>query len=291
MANTVKLEQSRKIERWMEENKRTTPPSAASKNEAERKLGQNLHHIKEFIKKYLDLETEEEKEEFRKQYPEIEEIIEIVNRIEPIYLQNAKEIKRWMQLIGKNRKPSRNSKNETERMLARKLHYIKIVIKNYNNLSPEEQEGYKKKHPEIEEVIEIVDWIDKNSVSKQLINVRKVREWMKEKNTDKPPTIVSQNLTEKKLGRAYQNAKSKLIKPFYDLETEEEKEEYRKQHPELEEVMEIVKKIETNNPRKNGLRKAKEKRDIAIDEKEKAKKLQEEVMQKINTKEGITHDK
>ena len=51
MANTVKLEQSRKIERWMEENKRTTPPSAASKNETERKLGQNLHHIKEFIKK------------------------------------------------------------------------------------------------------------------------------------------------------------------------------------------------------------------------------------------------
>ena len=55
--------------------------------------------------------------------------------------------------------------------------------------------------------------------------------------------------------------------------------------------MDIVRKIEASNPRKNGLRKAKEKRDNAMEKKEKAKKVQEEVMQKINTKEGITHDK
>lgn len=289
MANTVKLEQAKEIEKWMKENKKTQPPSAASKDETERKLGQNLHHIKEFLKKYYELETEEEKEAFRNKFPEVEEIIEIVNKIEPIYFQNAKEIKRWMQLMVKNRKPSRNSKNE--RRLARNLHYIRIVIKKYNSLSEKEQEEYRKKHPEIEEVISIVNWIDSNDLSKHLINARKVRDWMEEKNTDKPPTVVSQDLTEKKLARAYQNAKSKLIKPFLDLETEEEQEEYKRQHPELEEVMDIVRKIETNNPRKKCLKKAKEKRDNAREKKKEAEKLQEEIKQKLNTKEGEFYDK
>ena len=52
---------------------------------------------------------------------------------------------------------------------------------------------------------------------------------------------------EQRLGSALKNIRSHLTKPYIELETEEEKEEYRKEHPELDDVMEIIEWIDENN--------------------------------------------
>ena len=55
------------------------------------------------------------------------------------------------------------------------------------------------------------------------------------------------SLEEKKLGQFLANIRQGLIKPYNKLETEAEKEEYRKEHPELDDVMEIIEWIDENN--------------------------------------------
>ena len=54
---------------------------------------------------------------------------------------------------------------------------------------------------------------------------------------------------EKRLGIALNTIRMHLIKPYLKLETEEEKEQYNREHPELEKVMAIVEEIDRNNPR------------------------------------------
>ena len=91
------------------------------------------------------------------------------------------------------------------------------------------------------------------------INILKIKEWMDKNNTTSPP-IYKQNKdktrTEEEitLGGALNNIRFQLIKPYLMLETEEEKEEYKRRHPELEEVMAMVEEIDRNNPNKKKIR-------------------------------------
>jgi len=87
----------------------------------------------------------------------------------------------------------------------------------------------------------IVEEID---IPTHLRNARAIKNWMEKNNTTKIPSSRSKDEKEKTLGIALNSIKQGLIKPYTKLETEEEIEEYKKEHPELEEVMEIVQWIE-----------------------------------------------
>ena len=90
--------------------------------------------------------------------------------------------------------------------------------------------------------MKIIEWIDKNNVkvkedSQYYWHVLAIKEWMEKNNTTKPPRAQNQDKTIPKeegiLGSQLSAIRQQLIKPYSKLKTEEEKEEYKKQHPEL----------------------------------------------------------
>ena len=117
--------------------------------------------------------------------------------------------------------------------------------------------------------------------------LRFIRYVMEERETKKPPRIkgIEVSKEEKRLGKALDAIRQYLIKPYESLRTEKEKEEFRKKHPELEEIMAIIDEIDMNNPKREILEKAKRTRDKARRKKEEAKALQERVKEELSKKE------
>ena len=69
----------------MTKNNTTRPPRANGSNvsEEEKRLGQALSKIrKNLVKKSKELKSQEEINEFRKKYPNLDEVIEIVDSID-----------------------------------------------------------------------------------------------------------------------------------------------------------------------------------------------------------------
>ena len=249
---------ARKIKAWMEERETTKPPSRSAKEPGEKRLGTALKSIRqELIKPYIELKTEEEKEKYRTNHPELEEVLEIIkwideNNLSP-YLVNARDIKKWMEGKKTTKPPSKNVKEPEEKRLGNALFSIRQkLLKPYIGLKTEEErEKFRANHPELEEVQEIVKWIDENNLSPYLVNARDIKKWMEEKGTTKPPSRSAKDLKEIKLGRALFTIRQILIKPYLELKTEEEKTKYREEHPELEEVLQIVTEIDLNSGNKN----------------------------------------
>ena len=254
----VYLINARKIKAWMEERGTTKPPAKSAKEPGEKRLGTALGTIRqELIKPYIELKTKEEREKYRANHPELEEVLEIVkwideNNLSP-YLVNARDIKKWMEEKGTTKLPSKIAKEPEEKRLGNALFSIRQkLIKPYIELKTEEErEKYRANHPELEEVQEIVKWIDENNLSPYLVNARDIKKWMEEKETTKPPSRCAKDLKEKRLGRALFTIRQKLINPYLGLKTEEEKERYREERPELEEVLQIVTEIDLNSGNKN----------------------------------------
>ena len=249
---------ARKIKAWMEERETTKPPSRSAKEPGEKRLGTALKSIRqELIKPYIELKTEEEKEKYRTNHPELEEVLEIIkwideNNLSP-YLVNARDIKKWMERKKTTKPPSKNVKEPEEKRLGNALFSIRQkLLKPYIGLKTEEErEKFRANHPELEEVQEIVKWIDENNLSPYLVNARDIKKWMEEKGTTKPPSRSAKDLKEIKLGRALFTIRQILIKPYLELKTEEEKAKYKEKHPELEEVLQIVTEIDLNSGNKN----------------------------------------
>lgn len=97
----------------------------------------------------------------------------------------------------------------------------------------------------LDNAYEIKKWIEENKCT-YLKNARLIKRWMESKNTTVPPKGSSFDKIEKKLGMALHRIRANLIKPYNNLKTEEEKEEYRRKHPELREVMEIINWVDGN---------------------------------------------
>lgn len=207
------------------------------------------------------------------------------------YLENIRKIKEWMEQNKTTKPPTASAKNAEDRKLGQMISNIRQnVIKPFNLLNTDEERAeFLKKHKGAEEIIEIVNWIDTNNVPVKLQQAREIKRWMEERNTKKPPRIKGTEVSqeEKRLGKALDAIRQYLIKPYESLKTEEEKEEFRKKHPELEEVIAIVQEIDMNNPKREILEKAKRTRDKARRKKEEARALQEKTKKAIKNK-GIS---
>lgn len=167
-----------------------------------------------------------------------------INENKNANLRNAREIKKWMEERETTKPPASSSFDEQEARLGRALVSIRhYLIKPYYNLETEEERRkYREKYPEIEEVMEIVSWIDENKNS-NLRNAQEIKRWMEDNNRTMIPNSRSYNDEERRLGNALSTIKYTLVKPYERLKTEEEKEKYKKEHPELEEILEIIKWI------------------------------------------------
>ena len=248
------LTNARAIKVWIEKSGGTKPPSESSKDAEERRLGRALSTIRrKLIKPYKSLKTDEERESFREKHPEIDEVMKIVgeidkNNISP-YLTNARAIKVWIEESGGTKPPSYGAKDKEEKQLGVKLSTIREkLIKPYKRLeTDEERESFREKHPEIDEVMEIVGEIDRNNIPTNLANARAIKAWIEKSGGTKPPSESSKDAEERRLGRALPRIRRILINPYMSLETDEEKESFREKHPEIDEVMEIVGEIDRNN--------------------------------------------
>ena len=236
----------------MKEHSTTKPPSAASRDDEERKLGLALTDIRrKLIKPYMLLQTEEEKMQFEDEHPEIHKVNSIINEIDrnniSPNLANIREVKAWMDERKTTKPPTSNSKDDEEKRLGGALQRIRQgLVKPYLQLETDEERlQYEEEHPELQEVLEIVNWIDENNISPYLVNARLIKEWVK-KQTEQHLPRRSRNIEgeEKELAKKLGNIRQDLIKPYMALQTEEERTSYRGQHPELDEVMSIISELD-----------------------------------------------
>ena len=256
------LIQLEEIKEWVERQEEPRKPYQNSKDKEENKLAHSWKYIQyKLIKPYLKLSLEE-KQKYQQKYPNIDEAVKIVNEINimtSFHLINLRKIKEWIERQEEPRKPSSISKDKEERKLATKWNYIKCnIIQPYLGISIEkEKEKYKQKYPEIEEIIRMVNEIE-IMASTHLINLRKIKEWIRKQEKPKKPSRTSKDKEEKRFGDILEiNIKYNLIKPYLELKTEKEKERYRQIHPEIDEVMEMVFDIEENYGDKKRIKLAK----------------------------------
>ena len=116
------------------------------------------------INPYKKKTTEEEREQFKEEHPEIDAVLEIIKEIKistsAKYL-NAQRILEWIKRQEKPRIPSQHSKNEEEKKLGVDLGSVRGLIRRYRKKTTEEErEQFREEYPEIDAVLEIVSDID-----------------------------------------------------------------------------------------------------------------------------------
>lgn len=155
------------------------------------------------------------------------------------HLINAKIIKKWVEQSGKI--PLLISKNREEKSLAEALANIQnYLVIPYNKLkTDEEREEYRKLHPEIDEVISIIDYI---YTPKYVLTIRKIKLWAEQ--SGKSPSMLAADEEERKLADELFRIRRKLIEPYIRLEGEAARAEYRKKYIRLDEVLNIISEID-----------------------------------------------
>ena len=97
------------------------------------------------------------------------------NNISP-YLINAREIKAWMEERKTTKPPTPLAEDEKERDLGFKLKsLLQGIVKKYLRLEKEEDiANFRKKNPELDEILEIVEGISLNSGDNKRIELAKL---------------------------------------------------------------------------------------------------------------------
>ena len=126
-----------------------------------------------------------------------------------------------------------------------------------------------------------------------LLNARKIKKWFADYKKTTPPSKVSKNEEEKRLGVALGTIRQSWVKPYMSLETEEAREAFRTAHPETDEVLSIISKLDMlcGNKRQQELamliKEDIEKRRIL----QEAKKLENDYMRQLLIKKGKVPEK
>lgn len=253
------------IRTWMEERQTTKPPAVKSKDYTEHKLAHALSNIRQqLIKPYIALQTDEEREEYLSIHPEVLEVMSIVESIDenntsPV-LVNAREIKQWMIDSNSPRPPAGSSKDKDEKKKGKALDHIKnVIVKKYKSLETEEEKiKFRDDYPEIDELVEIVEWIEAHTIHPYIVNVENIKKWMVEHSPTKSPSQNSKDTEERRLGSALTTIRKDLIKPYLLLSEECDKQEYLKKHPELPVVLAGVSEIDERCGRNEKIRELQE---------------------------------
>ena len=172
----------------------------------------------------------------------LEEIKGITGR--STYLKNAEAILEWIKRQETPRIPSPRSQNEEEKKLYGAWSNMKTRLINpyMEKTTAEEQEKFREKHPEIDDVLKIIKEI-KISTATHYLNAQRILEWIKRQEKPQLPSPDSKNEEEKKLGNALSTIRTNLINPYKKKTTAEEREQFKEEHPEIDDVLKIIKEI------------------------------------------------
>lgn len=278
----------KRVQEWMEEKDTIKPPTGSSHDKVEARLGIRLSSIKNtYIIPYKSLETDEERTAFIKSLEnqhiplpkeQLEEVLKIYDEINKHSasprLEAARQIEEWIKNNPDKKYPSSKSDDAEERNLGQKLVDLRFqLIKPFKELkTDEEREAYIEKmenwkvpisRQEFEEMYQIIESIDskvKEEVPATLEGLRKVKEWMNSRNTNKQPQKGSSDPEEKSLATVINSVRSRIVNPYKKLKTDEERVEFimkfktRMQQPineqQLQEIFEIIDWLDSVNPRK-----------------------------------------
>ena len=117
------------------------------------------------------------------------------------------------------------------------------LIKPYKEkTTAEEREQFKEEHPEIDDVLKIIKEI-KISIATHYLNAQRILEWIKRQEIPRLPSENSQNEEERKLRYNWNNMGTCLINPYKKKTTAEEREQFKEEHPEIDDVLKIIKEI------------------------------------------------
>jgi len=164
-----------------------------------------------------------------------------------INLTNVIKIRDWMKENDKKGFPSNRAEDIEEKKLGHSLGYIRNrVVKPYMEKNEIEKKEYKDRHPEIEEIVQIMEEIEKKVISTEIIKINKIKDWIEKNNYTKYPNASSKNAEEKRLGDDLSRIRSRFIKPYNELKTKKEKEKYKKKHPDFDNVLKIMEEIDIN---------------------------------------------
>ena len=315
------LKNIRDIKEWMERNETTIPPRRGAISKEANRLGNALSTIRfSLIKPYKELKTEEREEyisklENREQEPisrdQFMEIIKTVEEIDkknikiPTSLKNIRDIKEWMEGNETTIPPRQSGENssEEEKRLGRALSNIRCsLIKPYKELKTEEEreeyisklENRAREPLSRKQFIEIIKTVEEIDIPTSLRNIRGIKEWMERNETTIPPRKSGENLSEeeKRLGKALSDIRCSLIKPYKELKTEGEREEYisklenRAREPlSRKQFMEIIETIEEIDGDREKLTDLVEQSKATQEKVAEAKKLESMYEQELKSKE------
>lgn len=141
---------------------------------------------------------------------------------------------------------------------------------------------------------EIIKTVEEIDIPTSLRNIRGIKEWMERNETTIPPRKSGENLSEeeKRLGKALSDIRCSLIKPYKELKTEGEREEYisklenRAREPlSRKQFMEIIETIEEIDGDREKLTDLVEQSKATQEKVAEAKKLESMYEQELKSKE------
>ena len=260
MKTPIPICQALDIREWVESQPIPRKPVITIPEEY--RMARQINSLRTFyVTKYMKLTTEEERAAFRQKYPFVDRLKEIIDDIdgmcmrEPTRLTQAKDIKNWMIEKNNGKRPSTVSGEKEEVRLGQCYGDIQKIVKKYRSLTDEkEKKKYEVEHPEIFEIVEILDWIEENTISEPLANAREIETWALSPEHQRFP---KKQLTkegsfkagyedspemqeEHALGKKLNGIRSDVIKKICSIQNPEEREAYLKKRKDDIRVFAII---------------------------------------------------
>ena len=180
----TQLKNANNILNWMKSHKYPVTPKPRSVDYIEASLGNALNNLKQFVTKYENLETEEQKQMYEQKHPEVFEVMTKLEEIKklntPSQIINASQLREWVESQRVPRKPTTSKQEECQ--MARNFNSLKTnYVNKYKILRTDaERQVFIEKYPFIIELVKIIDDIDamckKKSVALQ--NAEDIKSWM-----------------------------------------------------------------------------------------------------------------
>lgn len=233
---------------WVMDHKKF-PSSSSLCSQEEQELVAKYYRLKyRYIDKYLCLESDDEKEQFKIDNPRIDDVIQMMEEVRkydiPAQLRNAYNIYEWMSTMKYPVTPKPSATDPVEKSLGVALNNLKKFVKNYRQISDKEERTlFENRHPEIHEVIELLDIIKEEDTPEVIFTALEIREWVESQKEPRKPSY--NNPDELAMARQLTGIKSKYITTgLNECTTEIEEQEYRKKYPFIDRLKKIIDDID-----------------------------------------------
>lgn len=281
------LKKAKLYKGWIQSHPQKDKPSREKpENEEEKSIAIMYSSLMQvYVRPYLKLQTDDEREKYLRRYPEILDVIAILNEADEVIenhkkmrvIQRARAIKTWIEENTESTTlPSKANGGEIGNFLGNEYWNLKATyVKPYIECSTEEEkqllakrkagtidvvtilseidaelESRKQKRSEEKSRIELEKQDAQKAKLTPLERLKKIRTWVAEHDYSRTPIASSKDEIEASLGRDYRQLRAYYINPYLSLEGPE-KNKYAEDHPEITEMVDVLYEIEEQTGKTN----------------------------------------